>query len=38
MVGTQKSRKSNSLEKIALATAILNLVKASIDLIHKLTG
>ena len=37
MSGKKKSRKNNQVEKLVLATAILNLVKALIDLIGKLT-
>lgn len=37
MSGKKKSRKNSTLEKLVLATAILNLVKALIDLISKLT-
>lgn len=33
-----KGRKNNTLEKLVLATAILGLVKALIELINDLTG
>lgn len=33
----KKSRKNHTLEKLILATAILNLVKALIDFINSLT-
>ncbi len=38
MSGKKKSRKNHTLEKLILATAILNLIKALIDLIDSLTG
>lgn len=34
----KKGGKDNTLEKLVLATAILNLIKALIDLISELTG
>lgn len=34
----KKGGKDNTLEKLILATAILNLIKALIDLISELTG
>lgn len=34
----KKGRKNATLEKLILATAILNLIKALIDLINNLTG
>ncbi len=37
MSGKKKSRKNNSLEKIVLATAILNFIKALMDFISRLT-
>ena len=35
MAGKKKSRKNSTIEKLVLATAILNLIKALIDLISK---
>ena len=34
----KKGRKNDTLEKLILATAILSLIKALIDLINNLTG
>lgn len=36
MSGKKKGRKNNTLEKLVLATAVLNLIEALIEIINKL--